>query len=381
MRNKIKKQSGISLIEVLVSAVLISMIFLWISDTHIASLADIADTNNRNKATWLVEEMIERIKVNPMIDKYKTEIENSRDKSAYCLTPIRCNNSECSEDNIVKYDVQQIICSNLEGINNLEINIECLDLNTGVSFNPCYTAGAFRGRISITWQSKDPSRGQLSTYSDVLFDVNQSLYFDGNDYLSVSGYFFNNNFSIAMWVKPARLSALQGLFGNNELNRLSALFISSGDGISYDSYSSNLANRFFGNDEARGGFQINQWVHVAWIKKGNEYLFYKDGVLSFRREGISESIYNSSNNSWIGTVGLNPFRGELDDIHVYGSALSEAQLFNVMEGHPLEDKNLLLYLDFDGNTFSEAVSDKSGMNRVISINGGMNDNSRRHVVR
>ncbi|MDD7805546.1 MAG: hypothetical protein PUP46_08315 [Endozoicomonas sp. (ex Botrylloides leachii)] len=427
MVNKKQDQSGVSLIEVLVSAVLISMIFLWISDTHIASLTDIADTNNRNKAVWLAEEMIERIKINPLIDKYKDEISSTNDITSYCLSLVRCLNQECSEDEIIKYDIQQVFCNDLKMLNDMEISLECFDINTGQLLNPCYKKGMLRGRVTVSWRSNDATRGKLSAYSEVLFVINQSLYFDGiNDYLTINGSLFSNeflaadgglashDFTISMWVKPEDISRYQGFFGKDELDniypRSPSLYVTNQGRLRYDSYDSLLAvdrrlgntngfftklyvidggmtrsssyngpvdiDRFFG--ETNTFFKKNQWSHVAWIKKEEDYFFYKDGVLLLSRKGVPGTLHSKSNN-WIGRVD-GYFKGEINDLQIYGSALSEEQLLGVMEGHQFEDKNLLLYLDFEGDNFSESITDRSGSNKIISSHGNMNENNRRHAA-
>ena len=411
MFNKKKQQSGVSLIEVLVSAVLISMIFLWISDTHMGSLTAIADTNNRNKAVWLAEEMIERIKVNPLLDSYKNEIDSAKNLSAYCRAPVRCTNRECTEGELVQYDVQQVLCNNADGFNELEMALECFDINTGRSITPCYKKGTLRGKITLTWLSKDPARGQLSAYSEVLFVINQSLYFDGsNDYLRAIGSLFVGDFTISMWVKPENnVSNYQGLFGKDDgggIPRSPTLFISPGNGLAYDAYDSVMkvnrvlcipphdpicmlrpfidvplgADRYHDAGTAQGFFPRNQWTHVTWVRYGSEFVFYKNGNALVRRGGLPTGLHNKGDN-WIGSVAGFPFRGELDDVQIYGSALSEAQILGVMEGHRFEDKSLLLHLDFEGDGFSSVIKDKSGLNRGVSSHGGINDNSRRHAVR
>ena len=404
-------QSGASLMEVLVSAVLISMIFLWISETHTASLSDISDVNNRNKANWLTEEILERIKTNPYLDDYKAAMVSAKNKENYCKVPVRCQNQMCSKNNIIKYDIQQIICHNNPTLNDLTLTLECFDINTGQNLTPCARKGTLRVRITTGWNSGNQASDQLSTYSEALFVINQSLYFNGqNNHLRTSGRLLDGDFTLSLWVKPDIFtSGFQGLFGKEEEGlspRSPSLLISSGNGLAYDSYDNNgntnrvwcipptalacllvpyidypeEADRYHSDRLVAGFFPANQWTHVTWIKQGSSFVFYKNAGQPVTVEGIP-SVLHSKEDNWIGTVAGFPFQGELDDIQIYGSVLSEAQILRVMAGHQFADKNLLLHLDFEGDNFNDAISDKSEANRVISSQGGMNENNRRHSYR
>ena len=408
MNNNKLKQSGVSLIEVLVSAVLISMVFLWISDTHMQSLTDVADSSHRNKTTWLAEEMVERIKANPVLDSYRSEINGVSNISSYCRSRQNCLNSQCSGSTMVKYDVQQVFCNNLEGLGNLRMRFDCFDIVTGSSFSPCAKRGLLRGRVTASWDSKNPSGGRLSTYSDVLFVINQSIRFDGNnDQLTVTGSLFSGDFTIGMWVRPERTSSYNGFFGRHDgstPSRSPSLWVSPGGGLHFDSYATReetrsttncwktfwgqtqcntntwtvtLVDRYDGN--INNFFSTNTWTHVTWVKKGSQYLIYRNGIHRHTRSGIPDNIHTKSQTS-VGKVD-NYFRGELDDIQVYDSVLSVSQIGAIMRGHRFPDKKLSLHIDFDGDTFLDAIKDKSGYNRGVAAYNGVNENSLRHAIR
>ncbi len=86
-----------------------------------------------------------------------------------------------------------------------------------------------------------------------------------------------------------------------------------------------------------GAVPANTWTHVAWQYDGTEKVVFVDGVETARAGG--DNIANSALNVIIGAHGrdsnLNPapgqsFNGSLDEVKIYGSALTPAQVREAM---------------------------------------------------
>lgn len=65
-----RRQRGATLVEVLVTAVIISVGLLGVAALHLTSLRHSTDSNHRSKATWFANDIIERMRAN------KTAAEN-----------------------------------------------------------------------------------------------------------------------------------------------------------------------------------------------------------------------------------------------------------------------------------------------------------------
>ncbi|WP_263078361.1 proprotein convertase P-domain-containing protein [Endozoicomonas sp. Mp262] len=146
-----RTQSGVTLIEVLVSAALMSMVLIWISDAHIKSLNDISNTSQRTQAMWLAEELLERAKLAPCdIPKIKTELA-SANSGSYCNTLQNCVGSTCTLAQMSKYNVQQVFCNNKSDIRNLAMGLKCYDALTNAEISTC--AGNNRAEMTASWDA------------------------------------------------------------------------------------------------------------------------------------------------------------------------------------------------------------------------------------
>lgn len=82
-----------------------------------------------------------------------------------------------------------------------------------------------------------------------------------------------------------------------------------------------------------GAVPVGEWTHVAWQYDGADKVVYVNGIESTRAAG--NNITNSALNVIIGAHGRdsnldpapgNSFNGSLDEVKIYGSALTEAQV-------------------------------------------------------
>jgi len=62
--SKIKSQRGLTLVEILVTVVVLSVGLLGIAALHLTSLKNSVDSNSRSKAIWLVHNIEDRMRAN-----------------------------------------------------------------------------------------------------------------------------------------------------------------------------------------------------------------------------------------------------------------------------------------------------------------------------
>ena len=81
---------------------------------------------------------------------------------------------------------------------------------------------------------------------------------------------------------------------------------------------------------------INQWHHVASVKRGNSCRIFVDGIDKTRNSGNHSSLAGSNNALVIGGIPSHQsgfmFRGILDEIRLYNYALSASQIADDMNG-------------------------------------------------
>jgi hypothetical protein len=138
-------------------------------------------------------------------------------------------------------------------------------------------------------------------------------------------------FTIAFWAREPpgtpRTQVFRGLVGKQgDRYRKPGLWWYGG-GLHYDSYDPS-GNRF--GDVVPNFFQeLGKWVHVAWVKQGTAYRFYRNGVL-IHTAAAPAAVYTAPGAYWVGRVD-NFWNGRLAAVRVYRRALAEAEVWAVME--------------------------------------------------
>ncbi|MDH6068056.1 LamG domain-containing protein [Chrysosporum ovalisporum APH033B] len=158
---------------------------------------------------------------------------------------------------------------------------------------------------------------------------NTVMKFDGvNDYVEITDPFRNiETFTISAWIKPAKINTgnYQGLIGKQyDQHRKPSLWISPNNGgLHYDSYTTSgegyggIINNFF--DAA------DTWFHVAWVKNGTKYKFYKNGE-EFAVQDAPKSFYTEKKSGyWLGKVDT-CFPGQIADVRIWDKARTQAEI-------------------------------------------------------
>jgi len=100
-------QSGFSLIEILISMLIIGVGLLGLGGLQVASLKGAGNAHSRNVANMLAMELSERMRANP-VGATAGFYENAVSCSA---NETNCrNNTTCTPDQTAKFDVQEIMC-------------------------------------------------------------------------------------------------------------------------------------------------------------------------------------------------------------------------------------------------------------------------------
>lgn len=165
-----------------------------------------------------------------------------------------------------------------------------------------------------------------------------SIYFDGNgDYLAMpanSSYDFGaGNFTIEMWVNPSATglanSAQKFLFGKRASASAYASVLSF---LTYSTVTSNFGVSFYLTQNGSSWVvqyhspltfvSPNVWTHLAFVRNGNEYALYVNGVKTVINASLSGIVFNNSSAFSVGSCyssvspGTSGFAGYIDDFRV-----------------------------------------------------------------
>lgn len=140
-------------------------------------------------------------------------------------------------------------------------------------------------------------------------------------------------------------------------------------GLHYDSYSTD-GSRFHG---LLSNFfvQPGEWVHVAWVKDGTNYQFYRNGAL-FGTEAAPAKFFTVNSSYWVGRVD-NFWMGKLAHVRIYANALTAGQIRQDME---LDVHGLLLHLPLhdlqESDAGTKTAMDLSKENHIGTATASLN---------
>ncbi len=240
------------------------------------------------------------------------------------------------------------------------------------------------GTYPLSWQMV---RHGFGTFGMVISKTNVSVLgpvagagnvavFDGTGYALFSRPPWTNqntDFTIEGWVKPASLTNanLTGLMGFSDGGgRSPSLWMMpSGGGLHFDSYATNGTRKtgvipaFF--------VSTSKWVHVAWVKEGTAYRFYRNGAL-FHSAVAAESVLVNPGGFVVGNVGAvgSGWRGGIDTVRVWSRARTELELRDLRQRYaPASEPGLVASWSFD-EAAGPAVYDASGNHNDGGLTGG-----------
>ena len=183
-----RQQSGISLIEVLVTMLVMTIGLLGIAGMQSTSLKDGLDTAQRSQATWLVTELVERARANPYgrtSGGYVTNQLNIGSATA-CggAKPAKlCADSSagdaannCTPVEVAEYDVWEVFCGNVEA-NTVANSTDSLKLETVdiACTNPATCTDNSDFEVKLSWISQSVNNSQILTDAQKQAQETQSI--------------------------------------------------------------------------------------------------------------------------------------------------------------------------------------------------------------
>lgn len=215
------------------------------------------------------------------------------------------------------------------------------------------------------------------------------LWFDGvNDFLQVPhseslNFSTTSGFTISTWVKLDSLPVFNDGYGFSLSQKSTNDFMTGwwfglnyvgGGNFNYfgayeDFYDmNNLGVSLESNQEVPTG----QWHHLAVTVDTTSTNLYLDGQWLVSGEGLGDYIINSTDDLLIGTWvdKFNFFHGQMDEMRIYGQALTDGQIKNNYQGLPA-DAGLDLRAAWSMNEGTGSVAyDSSGNNNHALLGNG-----------
>jgi len=170
MQNILKKQCGFTLLEVLISMMILSIGLLGLGGLQIASLKGTGNAHSRNVANMLALELADRMRANP------NGVEGGfYDDAVDCNAGITVcrTNTFCTAQQVAIFDLQEIDCGTggAGGITNLLVGGS---LQIVCPAGTCATAANVRHAqhdITISWSERNSNKKQENNVQARTFTV------------------------------------------------------------------------------------------------------------------------------------------------------------------------------------------------------------------
>ena len=141
-----------------------------------------------------------------------------------------------------------------------------------------------------------------------------------------NGLVSSNNYSVALWLKPVQLTAFSTtFFGARNTDSWLSLVPMGHAGVSGASMLWSGTNWY---DAGLGmNIPVGRWSHVAFTVRNGALNIYVDGMKRFSGANFPHVFTNADG---VFALGVNwwdtPYHGSMDDLRIYGSALSDADV-------------------------------------------------------
>ena len=147
------KQLGITMLEVVISMVIISVGLLGLAGLQLNAIKDSLNTARQSQTAWLVSELVERIRANPagQANNYNTTLttENCKKPVKLCLNT---SPNQCGPAEMAAFDIWDVFCGEASQ-NVLADAVESLKLSTlSISCDSDCAASQANFSISLSWQ-------------------------------------------------------------------------------------------------------------------------------------------------------------------------------------------------------------------------------------
>ncbi len=164
-------------------------------------------------------------------------------------------------------------------------------------------------------------------------DTDTAIQYNGSGYAcNTTSNSLSGTFTVEAWVNPSATGSTYGIVGSREssdysfdMSYISGQFHADiGNGTSWLTQTANTTASTYTT--------LNAWYHVVYVVTPTGYTVYVDGVNAGSNSYTSATplLFNSSHNLCVGASGsnLNNFKGKIDEVAVYNTALSSTQILN-----------------------------------------------------
>ena len=223
-------------------------------------------------------------------------------------------------------------------------------LDSATNVKAKVTTGAGAGKLAATagpqpahWWKLDSTSGTTATDAVggvngrlvntestdwVAGKVNRGLSLDGaNEHVDLGATLnHTRNFTIAAWIKPARVTGVQGIFGKvSDANNKQYLLTLAGNRLNFQ------YERNGNNWSVQGGtLQAGVWQHVAvTVTSALRVTLYVNGAAVASATAPAETLASTRSvniGRWGGTYASGYFAGLVDEVKFFASALTAAQV-------------------------------------------------------
>lgn len=165
--------------------------------------------------------------------------------------------------------------------------------------------------------------------------IGKCYYFDGNahwlQFDRPLGDFYNNDFSLAVWLKPT--DSTRSII-------LSEYSASGASNVAFELTTARVIRVYWNgspdiNATAAGGLTLNEWSHIAIVKTNGVIKFYINGVLKYTYTGTLSSRTSNANprigDDYRGGTGVS-YQGYMNDFRLYSHALSPKEVKEISKG-------------------------------------------------
>jgi hypothetical protein len=212
--------------------------------------------------------------------------------------------------------------------------------------------------------------------------ASNGLDFDGNNDYVATGTIFpvaTGDWTIETWIRPSSIDAnYHGILGSGDVSVASrgpSLYIYNND-VHWDS---NYGGTRYDMLTTGDFFSSGEWTHLAWVKSGNTYTLYRNGIV-FTTGSAPTTVNPGAITYKQGTVdSYNFFNGSLDDLRIWNVVRTQAEIQTNMNSELLgTETGLKAYYTFNqgiaagNNTAITTVTDRT----VNALNGTLNNFSK-----
>ena len=227
--------------------------------------------------------------------------------------------------------------------------------------------------FSYLWQAADANAASATGSGALSFNGTSQFVDLGNP----GDLNFSGQVTMDAWIMPESTAGLQDIIAHgyqtSPTNAEDFLRISGG----YYQVGSWNGNNAFAQVAIPAG-DIGQWVNLAGVYNGTQWILYRDGVQVATSGPTSQGALAVSSTDWaIGSAGSGKvrfFQGEIDDASIWNVGLSAAGVESVMATTPsVPESGLVAYYPFDetgGNVAKDATG--NGNNGTL---GGISSNT------